>query len=241
MPNNDQYTRIMKNHGPPPSYEIALAMKNPIPAIKCRICRNRVRFSCSCDAHSLQPGQECGTDKPDNMMSQTNQFLDIRDFAQHQNMCCCGCTSDCANHNQSNVVAKACQLCDENILSKKKYLNDQDLQNGNSFEGHCQCYDKSNNDLCARDVDLANRKLDAVNGNDMNDNIPSTSGDINYFRKTDCNSNYEGNDDDIDDEDTDFDSLNKNGLIRVNMSQIIDPTGLPTYEAALKLESSGYV
>ncbi|XP_061500153.1 uncharacterized protein LOC5667349 isoform X1 [Anopheles gambiae] len=35
--------------------------------------------------------------------------------------------------------------------------------------------------------------------------------------------------------------LNENGLVRLDMSQIIDNTGLPTYEAALKLESSGYV
>lgn len=39
----------------------------------------------------------------------------------------------------------------------------------------------------------------------------------------------------------DLDTINCNGLIRVDMSQIIDQTGLPTYEAALKLESSGYV
>uniref|UniRef100_A0A182NJB6 Uncharacterized protein n=1 Tax=Anopheles dirus TaxID=7168 RepID=A0A182NJB6_9DIPT len=35
--------------------------------------------------------------------------------------------------------------------------------------------------------------------------------------------------------------LGENGLVRLDMSQIIDNTGLPTYEAALKLESSGYV
>uniref|UniRef100_A0A182JGQ5 Uncharacterized protein n=1 Tax=Anopheles atroparvus TaxID=41427 RepID=A0A182JGQ5_ANOAO len=35
--------------------------------------------------------------------------------------------------------------------------------------------------------------------------------------------------------------LDANGLVRLDMSQIIDHTGLPTYEAALKLESSGYV
>ena len=39
----------------------------------------------------------------------------------------------------------------------------------------------------------------------------------------------------------DFDSITDNGLIRLDMSQIIDQTGLPTYEAAIKLESSGYV
>ncbi|XP_062542127.1 uncharacterized protein LOC134210119 [Armigeres subalbatus] len=36
-------------------------------------------------------------------------------------------------------------------------------------------------------------------------------------------------------------NLAENGLVRLDMSQIIDQTGLPTYEAALRLESSGYV
>lgn len=39
----------------------------------------------------------------------------------------------------------------------------------------------------------------------------------------------------------DLDAFNAAGLIRMDMSQIIDQTGLPTYEAALKFESSGYV
>ncbi|XP_058466732.1 uncharacterized protein LOC131439573 [Malaya genurostris] len=38
-----------------------------------------------------------------------------------------------------------------------------------------------------------------------------------------------------------FGNLAENGIVRLDMSQIIDRTGLPTYEAALRLESSGYV
>lgn len=38
-----------------------------------------------------------------------------------------------------------------------------------------------------------------------------------------------------------FDVLSDNGLIRIDMSKIIDQTGLPTYDAAIKLESFGYV
>lgn len=37
------------------------------------------------------------------------------------------------------------------------------------------------------------------------------------------------------------DPLLCDGVIRMDMSKIIDQTGLPTYEAALRLESSGYV
>ncbi|XP_022232258.2 uncharacterized protein LOC111080757 isoform X2 [Drosophila obscura] len=39
----------------------------------------------------------------------------------------------------------------------------------------------------------------------------------------------------------DLSSINENGFISLDMSKIIDRSGLPTYEGALKLESSGYV
>ncbi|EDW01225.1 GH21318, partial [Drosophila grimshawi] len=39
----------------------------------------------------------------------------------------------------------------------------------------------------------------------------------------------------------DMSNINENGIISLDMSKIIDVSGLPTYEGALKLESSGYV
>lgn len=36
-------------------------------------------------------------------------------------------------------------------------------------------------------------------------------------------------------------NINENGIISLDMSKIIDMSGLPTYEGAIKLESSGYV
>jgi len=39
----------------------------------------------------------------------------------------------------------------------------------------------------------------------------------------------------------DINNINENGIITLDMSKIIDISGLPTYEGALKLESSGYV
>lgn len=38
-----------------------------------------------------------------------------------------------------------------------------------------------------------------------------------------------------------IDVLSDIGIVRMDMSKIIDRTGLPTYDAALKLESYGYV
>ncbi len=35
--------------------------------------------------------------------------------------------------------------------------------------------------------------------------------------------------------------MNGKGVIKLDMSRIMDPTGLPTYEAALKLKSSSYI
>lgn len=43
------------------------------------------------------------------------------------------------------------------------------------------------------------------------------------------------------DEEEDLNTINENGIISLDMSKIIDRSGLPTYEGALKLESSGYV
>ncbi|CAO1352672.1 unnamed protein product [Diamesa serratosioi] len=93
-------------------------------------------------------------------------------------------------------------------------------------------------------------------------NSPSTSN-TNYNRLnettagTDNNCRKMSSDDDSDEDDIDMngnvnngampnrnvnlETINRNGLIRLDMSQIIDHTGLPTYEAAIKLESSGYV
>ena len=93
-------------------------------------------------------------------------------------------------------------------------------------------------------------------------NSPSTSN-TNYNRLTETTAGTDNNcrkmssDDDSDEDDIDIngnvnngampnrninlETINRNGLIRLDMSQIIDHTGLPTYEAAIKLESSGYV
>ncbi|EDV35499.2 uncharacterized protein Dana_GF12518 [Drosophila ananassae] len=42
-------------------------------------------------------------------------------------------------------------------------------------------------------------------------------------------------------EEADLNTINENGIISLDMSKIIDRSGLPTYEGAIKLESSGYV
>lgn len=43
------------------------------------------------------------------------------------------------------------------------------------------------------------------------------------------------------DSEAELNILSDNGIIRMDMSKVIDQTGLPTYDAAIKLESFGYV
>lgn len=50
-------------------------------------------------------------------------------------------------------------------------------------------------------------------------------------------SNFQNNND----SDAELNILSDNGIIRMDMSKVIDQTGLPTYDAAIKLESFGYV
>lgn len=74
------------------------------------------------------------------------------------------------------------------------------------------------------------------NNNDHDqENTCNISGSNHHATNCTNNNNNNGN------SGVDLRTFNENGLIRLDMSQIIDSTGLPTYEAALKLEASGYV
>lgn len=112
-------------------------------------------------------------------------------------------------------------------------------------------------------VDLLN---DQLNNNDYNGNSnqmnsvpsPSTSTSANYSKcplslsgeRQNCPNDTEDIDENVVDKNgncqqpgttVNLNTINQNGLIRLDMSQIIDQSGLPTYEAALQLKSSGYV
>lgn len=230
----DQYTQIMRNHGPPPSYEIAVAMKNPME--KCHLCQNKVRFSCSCDSGVSAKADKAGDfDKTENSIKQApDQLLNVKHISHHRISHCCDYESE-----DQRDIGETCPMCNEDLPRKNNNLCDEDIQNGNCQEdtyclsrNSCTCVQSCGK--CGKDIHVV---PETSNGNDINDNVPSTSGDVNFCQNGDINSNYE----ESDDEEAEFDSLNENGLIRVDMRKIIDQTGLPTYEAALKLESSGYV
>lgn len=237
---DDQYTQIMRNHGPPPSYDIAVAMKKPMKQENCHLCQNKIHLNCTCDSCPTKEDLDDPDKKDDLSRRPSVQLLNVKNICQHENTHFCNCNSV----NQPNI-RETCQMCedDEELPCKNKNLCDEDLQNGNSQgDGYCQC---TNLCKCVQSCGVCGKNIRVVpetsNGHDINDNVPSTSGDA-ICQNGDINCNYEEIDDEvIDDEDAEFDSLNENGLIRVDMRKIIDQTGLPTYEAALKLESSGYV
>ena len=68
------------------------------------------------------------------------------------------------------------------------------------------------------EVNAGNNATTSTSTSDANGNFISSSSDENAL-----------------------DMINGKGVIKLDMSRIIDPTGLPTYEAALKLKSSSYI
>lgn len=232
----DQYAQIMRNHGPPPSYEIAVAMKKSMTSEKCHLCQKKVCANCSCDSRTTAKEDEDDFEKTcdTTMQSASDQLLNVKNISRYHRS-----SQFCKSVEQRNM-AETCEMCDdEELPCKNDNLCDEDIQNGNiQDDGYCQCTNTCN---CVENCGVCGKDIhgvpDTSNGHDINDNVPSTSGDGNFCQNGDINCNNE----ESDDGETEFDSLNENGLIRVDMRKIIDETGLPTYEAALKLESSGYV
>ncbi|XP_030387762.1 uncharacterized protein LOC115634274 [Scaptodrosophila lebanonensis] len=89
------------------------------------------------------------------------------------------------------------------------------------------------------DIEADGKTADATNGNAIETMAATVeeSGAV----ATDENENAATNGGDANAAINDLDSINDNGIVSLDMSKIIDRSGLPTYEGALKLESSGYV
>lgn len=88
---------------------------------------------------------------------------------------------------------------------------------------------------------------------DINGNIAETTSQTEFYDHpnntvtTSAAISTEGNAEEVnnnilnDSNTTDIDLIRSNGIIKLDMSRIMDNTGLPTYEAALKLKSSNYI
>lgn len=154
--------------------------------------------------------------------------------------------------NNSNLNGKPDNNVDYCVCYDLCTQNNNNVDSSNNINVVVNNDDQCNNndDICTTTTTTTNLTLKS-NTND-NNNLPSTSSqsNTNRYNRQHCenckNNNNNNNLSDTKNNDKkniviDFETLNENGLIRLDMSQIIDHTGLPTYEAALKLESSGYV
>ncbi|KAI8040114.1 neurogenic protein mastermind [Drosophila gunungcola] len=119
-----------------------------------------------------------------------------------------------------------------------------DIDNGNHISGDAQQEDEANGNVqeCStRDDSIPSIPTNAVN--DENDNAATSDSPA-------TSQNDKGPEMEVEQEldqamgqqvEQDLNNINENGIISLDMSKIIDRSGLPTYEGAIKLESSGYV
>lgn len=108
-----------------------------------------------------------------------------------------------------------------------------DIANNNNTIGP-NTEQQANNDMMTH-ISMSTTTPNNSNNNNNNNNDQENDCNISGTNHTISPNNNNGS------SVVDLRSFNENGLIRLDMSQIIDSTGLPTYEAALKLEASGYV
>lgn len=198
-------------------------------------------------------------------VSLDDAHCDIRSPTSAASFCNCPCainqnfvTSLCANCN--NVIDNADSQNNNNSVAMVTTISGSSLS-----QGICTANENNVSTLTAPpaiDHDLA---ADDLNNNDLNGNThqvdsiasPSTSSTANYAMCSMPSRIFNNNDDDDDDEEEEELDGNGNhrqaekvessaintrlGLMRLDMSEITDHTGLPTYEAALHLKSNGYV
>uniref|UniRef100_A0A1A9V250 Uncharacterized protein n=1 Tax=Glossina austeni TaxID=7395 RepID=A0A1A9V250_GLOAU len=175
----------------------------------------------------------------------------IRNNKETASIVCRQGTSDCEINN-----------CDDDELSviDNKFINTTALNDSNSGEiilNSKEFYSDNNNNSNNNDKQTdsnSNISLSSLarntNSNAQDNNNNSTSGLTTTLLNsplTSCKcpsisteSNHV-NEYSVASTTLNLDRINENGIISLDMSKIIDKTGLPTYDAALKLESSGYV
>lgn len=118
------------------------------------------------------------------------------------------------------------QIIDEENSQGAEQTNIEDMLNSVN----------NNNNSNVGDVDG-----EEVNNNNNNNNNYSNGLSIDTQMTTNDDTSDDNNNNNATTTALNLQQINENGIIRVDMSQIIDSTGLPTYEAAIKLEQSGYV
>lgn len=192
---------------------------------------------------------------------------DIRSPLSAASLCSCNCVM---NQSFTAFATNLCANCN-NVIDNADSANNNDVAacpvatiSSNLSLDNCPLSDTNRGELDLLNNNNNNNN-DDVNGNSHHqlDSIasPSTSTSTSTHYNS-CSmppiaeqltESLNETEDDDDDEEIDsngncrqagsvnLSTINRNGLIRIDMSEIIDQTGLPTYEAALHLKSSGYV
>lgn len=137
----------------------------------------------------------------------------------------CECTT-AINHHHHHFIANFCENCNK-LYSNNNNVTLTTCGQQNCFQNqfnYCMDMDDqyNNNNIIDQDCCMQQSQTSGQ--------IQEHTSEPNSNNKNDENGN-----------ETNSINLNCNGLIRLDMSQIMDHTGLPTYDAAIKLESSGYV
>lgn len=256
---------------PPPSYDCVMALDEVITRKRKNLYtfkgyHHHQGFLKNCVGHHNGELTAMPT-TPQVSLDETN--CDIRSPSSAASLCNCSCAINqnftanlCANCN--NVIDNA-DNANNNVTCPIAFITGSNLAQDNcplSDANRCSppATTTTSTVVTTTETDLLN---DQLNNNDYNGNChqldsaasPSTSASTQYQTstvKSERQNDIAEDDDDDDDEidgngncrqldNVDLDTINRNGLIRLDMSQIIDQTGLPTYEAALKLKSSGYI
>lgn len=205
------------SHGPPPSYDMVVALDEIVARRTNKNCQLHQNLTMEnyCPFTTSNDFKTCSNFREKNDNENFNGSLRFKTTNQNEYE---------NNREQSDIICSicdktvsntcSCNLSNENVnifIENNNNNNNNSNNNDDDVNGNCIC-----NDFLHNDENLVN--------------VPSTSTQHSNFYDENFNNNI-----------IDFENCNENGLVRMDMSQIIDNTGLPTYEAALKLESSGYV
>lgn len=167
--------------------------------------------------------------------NQNSNTMNVNGAASPTSSCSDSIMCECTTTINQHFIANFCENCN-NLYTNNNSTALSTCGQQNCFQNHfAYCMDTT----------------DQINNNNIIDD-PNCCLEQNQTRQTDehaldtnrCNTNNNAITNSNNDEngnETQSINLNCNGLVRLDMTQIMDHTGLPTYDAAMKLEASGYV
>lgn len=240
------------NNEPPPSYDCVMALDEVISRKRKNLYTFKVYHHHP--GHAIKDCMGNVTHTP--QVSLDENRCDIQSPSSAASLCNCNCVIN------QNFATNLCANCN-NVIDNVDEANNNNVAtaniDSNLAQENCPTTNQPTGEIDLLD-DQLNNNINDYNGNSHQlDSVasPSTSTSTHYMSCSVVSSGEQHQRlNDTEDEDDDeingngscrqsdpvnLDTINGNGLIRLDMSQIIDQTGLPTYEAALHLKSSGYV